>query len=221
MNISRGSKLCGVEVVRLRDALRRANPTYVTPHHLAELLGIDVASARALCAEMAAEGFLQPIHADGELGVYTLTVKGGALRNASARKPVRRATAERHLALFLERVEQVNANDELLYEVHEVLLFGSMLTDAETVSDVDVAVGLVAKSDDPARFEAWVNERIQMAGAAGRRFSNLVDQIGWPRQEVMAILKGRSPVLSLTTTEDRVLEATASRMLYAHGAPRS
>ena len=163
MNITRGSKLCGVEVVLLRDALRHANPTYVTPRRLAELLGLDDDGARALCTEMVAEGFLQSVHADDGLVAYTLTVKGGALRNASARKPVRRVTAERHLALLLERVEQVNANDELLYEVSEVLLFGSMLTDAETVSDVDVAVGLAAKTDDAARFEAWVNERIQAA----------------------------------------------------------
>lgn len=81
----------------------------------------------------------------------------------------------------------------------EVLLFGSMLTDSETVSDVDVAVGLAAKTDVPVRFEAWVNERIQAAVAGGRRFSSFVDQIGWPRQKVMGFLMERSPVLSLTT----------------------
>lgn len=221
MNITRGSKLCGVEVVQLRDALRHANATYVTPRRLAWLLGIDDASARGVCIEMVAGGFLQPAHADEELGAFTLTVRGGALRNASARKPVRRATAERHLALLLERVEEVSANDELLYEVHEVLLFGSMLTDLEIVSDVDVAVGLVAKTDDPERFEGWANERIQAAAVAGRRFSSLVDQIGWPRQEVMVLLKGRSPVLSLTTAGDRVLETTPSKALYENRAPRS
>ena len=45
---------------------------------------------------------------------------------ASAAKPVTRATAERTLAQFLERVAEVNRNPYYLARVARVVLFGSM-----------------------------------------------------------------------------------------------
>lgn len=50
---------------------------------------------------------------------------------------------QRHLAGFLERVEAVNGDDDLLYSVDRVTLFGSMLdASAAKVSDVDLCVDL-------------------------------------------------------------------------------
>ncbi len=220
MNITRGAQVCGIEVVRLRDALRQTNPISVTPRRLADRLGIDEAEALALCARMVTDGYLQSLALLDEFPEFALTANGGALRNASAGRRIRRATAERHLAALLGRVEQVNANDELLYLVERVLLFGSMLGESETVGDVDVAVGLVAKTDDAELFHRWATERIEAALAAGRRFSNIAEQVGWPNQEVMHFLKAGSAVLSLTTTSDRILESTDSQLLYEHPSSR-
>lgn len=192
----------------------------VTPGRLAELLRIDDPAALAVCARMATEGYLDLTRPDDEFPEYALTLEGGALRNASAGRRFRRATAERHLAQLLERVEQANASDELLYRVGKVLLFGSMLGDAAMVGDVDLAVGLVAKTDDSALFQRWANDRILAASAGGRRFSNLTQQVTWPSEEVVHFLKGGSAVLSLTTTADKVLEATESRLLYEYPTRR-
>lgn len=75
---------------------------------------------------------------------YELTDEGTRFAQASAAAPLRRATAERKLREFIARVEQVNQSDEYAYRVTRVVLFGSCLTDAERVNDIDLAVELGA-----------------------------------------------------------------------------
>ena len=53
-----------------------------------------------------------------------------------------RATAARAVDALMERVRQINADENLAYVVERVILFGSYLGDAPTVNDVDVAVQL-------------------------------------------------------------------------------
>src|SRR6202041_3094660 len=142
------------------------------------------------------------------------TPKTGTLRNASAAKRIGRGTAERHLADLLKRVQAVNADESLLFYVSRVVLFGSILSDAPTVGDVDVAVELRARTDDRAQFRTWAEDRIRLAYEEDRRFRNISDEATWPAQEVMRRVKGRSPVISLTTTEDRVLEAAKNEVVF-------
>ncbi|MFI6362278.1 nucleotidyltransferase domain-containing protein [Nocardia sp. NPDC050630] len=72
---------------------------------------------------------------------YCMTVLGGAFANASAARPVKRATAEKVLAEFMDRVRTVNADPYSVWTVQKVVLFGSMLNELkETVGDVDLAV---------------------------------------------------------------------------------
>src|SRR5947208_5083131 len=78
---------------------------------------------------------------------YELTDQGTRLAQASAAAPLRRATAERKLREFMARVEQVNQSEEFAYRVNRVVLFGSYLTDAERVNDIDVAVELAPRWD--------------------------------------------------------------------------
>ncbi len=53
-----------------------------------------------------------------------------------------RATADRAVSALLQRVRQVNADEDVAYVVERMILFASYLGDAPTVSDVDVAVQL-------------------------------------------------------------------------------
>jgi len=53
---------------------------------------------------------------------------------------VTRKTADRALHEFLDRVRTLNANKDALYQVPEVVIFGSYLTDAERLGDVDLAI---------------------------------------------------------------------------------
>lgn len=214
MNIVRGQQICGIEVLRLRDALRASYPGPVTPDHVADRLEVTISAAAELCRCLAGEGYLERHGSDPIQASYEFTAKGAALRNASAAKPVRRETADRHLAAFMDRVAAVNSDDSLSYVVARVVLFGSMLGDARTVSDVDLAVELRRRTVDGEAASRRDDERRELAATQGRTFKTFVDELVWPEREVMLLLKGRSPVISLTTTRDGILATTATRVLF-------
>lgn len=149
---------------------------------------------------------------------YHPTSKGHALANASAAKPVHRATAEKALASFLQRVEQAATDPMNLWIVDRVVLFGSMIdATRQRVSDVDLAVRLV---QNEAIFEAAgghaLSGSVFLAEMNGERHSS-----GYRGEfGVRKFLKNRSRVLSLTQLSDNGAigglppATTAHRVVY-------
>ena len=129
-------------------------------------------------------------------------------------KKVRRATAERALQEFLERCQQVRGRSDLLYRVGRVRLFGSMLTDATTVSDVDLVVELEPKEPDHKKHVALERPQVDAELENGRRFSNFSQQLCYPRDRVLLFLKARSRVLQLIDPHDQVLEHAKQHVVY-------
>ncbi|MFB7878555.1 hypothetical protein ACFC06_25190 [Nocardia sp. NPDC056064] len=149
---------------------------------------------------------------------YRPTSKGYALANASAAKPVHRATAEKALAGFLHRVEQAAADPMNLWVVDRVVLFGSMLDPTrQRVSDVDLAVRL-AKNE--LIFEAAGG--YELSGSVFLAELNGTKHSSGYRGEfgVRKFLKNRSRVLSLARlSEDGMIAGlppatTPHRVLY-------
>lgn len=87
-------------------------------------------------------------------GAVELTTHGHAAANASFARPVKRATAQRHLDALLERVEALNADPEAKATVEGVWLFGSF-TDPQVdrVGDVDVILDVAPRGDRPLLHE--------------------------------------------------------------------
>lgn len=88
---------------------------------------------------------------DGYLKVYNVdrdgqtwweaTIKGSALAEASFRRPISRATAERHLAGVIDRARTFNADGSHLIDITVLVAFGSYLdTDVQRLGDLDLGV---------------------------------------------------------------------------------
>jgi hypothetical protein len=84
---------------------------------------------------------------------FELTSRGEAFANASAAKPVFLKTAETLLQQFLERKR---------------VLFGSMLSEAERLGDVDIAIELLPKVAEEAEFRKWCDRCRYAAREHGR-----------------------------------------------------
>lgn len=121
----------------------------------------------------------------------------GAFRAAlEARLQTRARDEGTVLRELLARVKAVNARQDLAYRVESVVVFGSYLSKAKRVNDLDVAVELKRRSTDDVTWERLCNASHERAAAAGRRFRNVVEQVGWPQLEVLGILKNRSRTIS-------------------------
>ncbi len=176
-------------------------------------LGLSQGAATKVIGTLEAEGYIEQIKTSVGRAAWTNTVKGNALAQASAAKPIRRDTAKRELEAFLQRVREVRDYEEFIYKVDKAAVFGSYLSDAELLSDVDIAISLVPKIKDQKLFEKAFKARISSAIASGRYFATFVNELCWPQTEVRLFLKHRSRVISLHTIEDLVV-AKESQVIY-------
>jgi predicted nucleotidyltransferase len=164
---------------------------------LAELqaaAGLAPGNGRALVRVLRAEGLI----AAAGRGIWTMTQAGVTFSAATAAKQVTRATAERALSEFLERVTEVNQNPYFLAKVTTVVLFGSMLKpEVERLSDVDVAVELARKEPDFDRAQEQNRRRAEVLVSLGRRFRNVLEWEGCWYWEAFRFLKGRSRMIAL------------------------
>jgi predicted nucleotidyltransferase len=104
-----------------------------------------------------------------------VTQAGQTLSSATGAKRVTRAPAEKALREFLGRVERVNGDPHFLGKVSRVVLFGSMLKpEVQRLSDVDLAVAIVAKETETERTQIKNDDRVEELAAAGHRFRNVI-----------------------------------------------
>lgn len=206
MRISKEEIIAGYPALTVRTFLRRYRSFDITAPATAHELHADEPDAQKFLAAIAALGLIEPAAftpQDGE-PAYSITIQGNALANASAAKPIRRATAELALSQFMTRLERFNASDEYVYRVISAVLFGSMLSDAERLGDVDIAIELEAKIAEEEAFRRLCDARRKLAMRRGKNFQSTVDWVYWPRLEVFSVLRARSRALSLHEWEQIV-----------------
>jgi len=176
--------------------------------------------ARHVYEKLRTEGYIEPsdlppaFHADDEN--WQTTMKGNTLAHATARKPIARRTADRLVEEFLKRVKEINACDDYVYRIKQVIVFGSYLSDKATLGDVDLAVSLEFRYDDLHMRERQCQERIDYALRREKNFRTFLEQVTWPYLEVFTILKGRSPSLSLhdVQVEQILSQPIPSKVLF-------
>jgi len=219
MNIDPHAIIAGQPAFKIRSLFRKADSSSWGAEFVAEELSITLKAARSVIQELHQLGYIErdPRFGDGPWSKTTL--QGNALALASAMRPLRRSSADRALAEFLDRVQQLNADPYYLYKVRKVLLFGSMLTEAAQVGDVDLAVELVHRIDDPTKRARAEDERIGVAIRGRRHFANAFAQISWPQHEVMLFLKARSRILSLHEPDDPILMMAPTRIIFEDLSP--
>lgn len=192
---------------------------------IVEDLGVELSTARLLFQKLCELGFIEPApplfsasHTQDHF--WFTTVKGNALANATARKPISRKTADRLIEEFLTRVQHVNAGD-YAYWVKRVIVFGSYLSDAPTISDVDLSLELEDRYKDSEARKRGHEARIAAAEEAGRHFKDYIQMLVWPQQEVFLFLKHHTPSLSFHEEEREQVLANyhPSRILFDLNAP--
>ncbi|MFI8528303.1 hypothetical protein ACIGB8_27850 [Promicromonospora sukumoe] len=136
MRLDLTETFAGVSARRVRDVLRRAGNRWVTPYWLAQATGTSNDQADDLVDTLVSRGL---IRRDEDEDVVKLTEQGIAFSQASL-TTVTRKTADRVLQEFLDRALALNADQDALHQVPEVVIFGSYLTNAERLGDLDLAI---------------------------------------------------------------------------------
>lgn len=212
MNINSKDIIAGQPILKIRELLKFPGPW--TIDYVIEKLNVGKSTAKKVIATLEEEGYINPLKGSSREKWWTNTLMGNSLALASAAKPITRATADKKLSEFLERVKVVNQNDIYAYKVKQVLVFGSYLSNKERISDVDIAIELVPRENDRERQTAIERERIKEAHQHGRCFNHFLDELLWPRQEVLKFLKSRSRSISIHPIDDAILKQVEYRVLF-------
>ena len=220
MRIDSKEQIADVEILKVRDLLRRVNNTDEwEDDFVVDRLKISPKKANRLINELNRRGYIEPIRIYRQKQFYRKTLKGSTLGLASAAKPVTRKTANRIFSEFMDRVGQVNIDPSFLVKVKKVLVFGSYLTDASRINDIDVAVELTWKENHPMvlnedKAQLALNLSI-MAEDKGKKFSSFIDRLEWPEHAVRLFLKSRSRTLSIHSIHDEILNRVEYRVFFS------
>jgi predicted nucleotidyltransferase len=220
MRIDAKDKIADVEILKVRDFLRRVNNTDEwEDNFVVHRLKISPKKANRLINELNRKGYIEPIRIYEQKQFYRKTLKGSTLGLASAAKPVTRNTANKIISEFMDRVKQVNSDPSYLVKVKKVLVFGSYLTDAIRINDIDVAVELTWKENHPMvlnedKAQLALNLSI-IAEDKGKKFSSFIDRLEWPEHEVRLFLKSRSRTLSIHSIHDEILNRVEYRVFFS------
>jgi hypothetical protein len=112
--------------------------------YLARVLGVNAEMANRIAAELAAVGYAEPV--DGKRDTFRNTEAGDVV--AGAKEPrLTRATANRAVRDFLDRIMQVNADESSPVRVTKAVAFGGYTTEHQRIQDVEIAVAMEPKRD--------------------------------------------------------------------------
>jgi hypothetical protein len=211
VKISPKDTVLGLPAIAVRDFFRKHE--VLASEFVEGELGLTGQEIEEFLAAAEREGLAQKRSIDNCL---ELTSKG--LRFAPARtRSIRRSTAARALEQMLLRAKAIN-DAPYLYRVQRLAVFGSYLSDAQMLSDLDVAYELKRRVEDEEYAKAS-KAYIRKAMANGRSFSNLTDELYWPQTEVKLKLKAHSPVISLHEFNELVHLAAPYKIVFEADRP--
>ena len=211
MRLQRSVDVAGIEPGLAREAARACRVDWTSAEYVAERLHLPLDEAVAVLGRLEQEGFLE--RSEQKWGgkptpVWTTTVSGGALAQASFLKPITREKAESLLAGVVERATIYNDDPERPLWIERITLFGSLLDgDATDFGDVDLQL---VHATRPSPDE---HVKLTYANSSGRSFPTFLDKLFWAEKEMRQILKNRSPYISLTD-EDISRITDGSKVVY-------
>lgn len=193
----------GLPILRVRHALRRPGPNGYRVWSLAADLKISKHVARRFASRMEREGYLERAELEDDTEpAWQLTEIGLALASGRATPRIHRATAERLLAGLIERMHLLETRTDLLYRVEQAYVYGSYLRTVDRLGDLDVAVKLAPREADRALHRERARDRVWRVRQEGRRFSNITEELFFPKHEVWRFLRGRSRSISLRDLDE-------------------
>lgn len=114
---------------------------------------VKVAEAQRILAELLSEGYLEPHEPEGDWdkAQYETSQKGRQLAAANLTKRFDRARADKEVSALIDRANEINRRDELVFFVSKISAFGSYIADSDDLGDIDLVVETVPRRDNHRR----------------------------------------------------------------------
>jgi predicted transcriptional regulator len=217
MRLDRNEIIGGQPIRRVRDFIRMNRDARPAPSEVISFFKTNRVTARAIIDAMMNQGLITraaPEAWDRRKEVYTVTDLGVRFAAARLLKPISRAKADGIVSDLLARVEAINTRDDVTHFVGEVRAFGSYITDAPDVGDIDLAISFLAKPPPIGHdFIEWHLERAQQSGCV---LSSYIEMLFYSENEVRRLVKGRNQYVSIHPMGDLDRMKIESRCSIRH-----
>ena len=214
MKMDTTQQVAGHPILRIRDLFK--NEIALNRYHVERKMKCSAEEAVALLDKLVAGGYLVwDGEREGYWAQYDLLPPARSLGMARAVSPIKREKADRLLAEFLARVQEVNTSADFLWRVEKVVVFGSYLRpDVAELNDLDLVVTFERKVANPTKYEKLREKQVGRAQREGRSFSTFMEMLAYPLQKTLLHLRKRSRYLSLHRDDDQVLLQTETRQVF-------
>lgn len=190
---------------------RYRTPESFSLQTITEYFELTKPSGTLLLKELLNLGYAECVNTDK----YEITVKGNALAQIKFVKRIYKAKADKIFDEFMKRVSEINENENYIYRVSKLHLFGSYLNpEADDYGDIDIAYELERKISNDHSFSEAKQRIIDNAKSAGKVFSSIVEEVCYPSDLVLRYLKNRSPYISLHHMEDIETLSAPHKQIY-------
>ncbi len=133
MRVDRDQRIANFPAMEIRRLFREIGGALITVPRIQQCLRCSKRVAAVVLADLQREGFV--ISANGRLEA---SLKGSALAQATAARPLRRSCAEQLVSELIQRAKIINSDDAWAYRVEMLVVFGSFASGAERPNDVDI-----------------------------------------------------------------------------------
>ncbi|MVM32058.1 hypothetical protein GO755_18555 [Spirosoma sp. HMF4905] len=219
MKIEKGQIIAGQPVLKVRDFFKRHERFCLDS--ITYFFAMSPEDANRFCSELIGLGYCEQIISDqidpdfNEEVWHELLPLGRSLRLARAVPRISRQKADQILAEFMKRVEEVNCNEKYVHKITKVILFGSYIRpDSTDLGDVDIAVEITSKFNDPEVRRKKGQEYTRAAMKSGRHIGGFLEQLCFPESDLKVFLRNKSRYISLHPIDDEVLKETETLQIY-------
>lgn len=204
--------IAGYPILKIRDLMRQHE--YMSEEIIRYRLKTTQKEAKYVLETLLKQELIE-INTDKDANCkYLVSLKGNSLGNAKAVPSISRIKADKLFEEFMQRVLEINKKPKYLYKVTKIILFGSFITDAEFVNDIDIAFELKKKGIDKEKWKVKNEKQVKKAYQKGVRFDSIIDDLFYTRTVVLRYLKSRSPYISLHPMEDGILEVVETKQVF-------
>lgn len=211
MLLRRNETINGVEPKLARSIAQACSDGWQTLGQIARQVGCDKDQISSALPSLEEGGFVMERE-----GLWTDTATGmNELTQARFGKSMTRNEADALLERTISRAREYNATEGYPYFIEELRVFGSYLTRAEELGDLDVWIVI----DERPGFKVDRNWRSSYYGIDGSaRPRNIIDHLYLGKTELARFLKQRSRKLSL---HDQDMSSMIDRWLTVYKRPDS
>ncbi|ARD43521.1 hypothetical protein [Colwellia sp. PAMC 21821] len=215
MNISPNQIIATLPAIDARALLRKIKNEIINLSLIVRTLDISYKKALSIIEALSDEGFIElSPNSPPKYKQWLVTKEGSRLALASARGRYKKSTVDKSFREFLQRVNLINNDKTLLYRVKKVVLFGSYLDIQDTYGDIDLICFLentITKSEE---FSCLKEAIMDKQADEGRHFTSWLERCASLEYDVRKKLKNRSPILSLHSECEGVINHTDSKVIY-------